>query len=283
MKATGLVSRRSVWKSGMLALACAILVGLPANTRADEILGDLGDAPDSTNHPGAAMLAYPGVPAAFPTVYDPMTGFPSGPLHLNVKTDSWLGQTVSAEHDADLPFDADGILNIRPVANDPDNDWFDDGVFPANAGGVIALPQCQPTMFNYIVTGAPAVVPHPAFVNVWFDWNHDGDWQDVLTCVRNGVAFTVPEWAVQNQVVNVTPGPTTVPTPPFRSFHAPASDRIWMRITLGSTPAPLAVPAGGGAAGPPDGRGPIGGYPYGETEDYLLVRTVGPNFANTND
>lgn len=44
---------------------------------------DLGDAPDSSNHFGAPMLAYTGVPAAFPTVFDSPPGQPRGPKHLN--------------------------------------------------------------------------------------------------------------------------------------------------------------------------------------------------------
>src|SRR5262245_24413515 len=120
---------------------------------------DLGDAPDSTNHFGVAMTAYPGVPANFPTVFDPATGLPQGPLHFAPKADTWLGANVSGENDADLLPDADGVRNIIPPANNPDNDWFDDGVFPVNPIG-IKLPQCQQTNFNYIVTGAAGIM-HP--------------------------------------------------------------------------------------------------------------------------
>ncbi|NTU65717.1 MAG: hypothetical protein HGB05_20525, partial [Chloroflexi bacterium] len=40
---------------------------------------DLGDAPDSTNHAGVAMAAYPAVQANYPTVYDPGLGLPISP------------------------------------------------------------------------------------------------------------------------------------------------------------------------------------------------------------
>ena len=65
---------------------------------------DLGDAPDSTNHsPAAPMTAYPGpVRRKYPTVYDPATGAPSGPLHRAPRADAWLGPRVSGERDADL-------------------------------------------------------------------------------------------------------------------------------------------------------------------------------------
>jgi hypothetical protein len=45
-----------------------------------EPTADLGDAPDSTNHPNKPMTAYssPLVPAKFPTVFDPATGSAAG-------------------------------------------------------------------------------------------------------------------------------------------------------------------------------------------------------------
>jgi hypothetical protein len=230
---------------------------------------DLGDAPDSTNHFGAAMAAYPGVPANFPTVFDPALGAPQGPAHFAPKADSWLGANVSAENDADLLPDADGVRNIIPPANDPNNDWFDDGVFPVNPNG-LALPQCQLTNFNYIVTGAAGVNPHPARVNVWIDFNSDGDWADTLNCATPAGVVNVPEWAVQNQVVMVNPGSQVFVTPQFRSFHPWGPAPTWMRITLAGQPAPLSP------AGVADGRGPAGGYQIGETEDYYLTPFQAP-------
>ena len=224
---------------------------------------DLGDAPDSTNHAGVAMAAYPGVPANFPTVFDPALGAPQGPLHFAPKADSWLGANVSGENDADLLPDADGVRNITPPANDPNNDWFDDGLAPVNPIGII-LPQCQQTTFNYIVTGAAGVNPHPARVNVWIDFNRDGDWNDKFVCQTPTGVFTVTEWAVQNQVVNVVPGSAVWSTPLFRSFHNSTIPMLWMRITLSDTKPPLA------ASGLADGSGPPNGYRTGETEDYIL-------------
>jgi hypothetical protein len=40
---------------------------------------------------------------------------------------------------------------------------------------------------------------------------------------------------------------------------------LWLRVSVSEVPAPL-----GESDGNPDGRGPTGGYEYGETEDYLL-------------
>jgi hypothetical protein len=101
-----------------------------------ERLFDLGDAPDSTNHAGALMRAYhfppaPPIMAHYPTVFDPATGLPSGPLHLNPRGDAWLGEWVTLEAEADLPPDEDGATNIDPSLDVPDLDIADDGLlFP---------------------------------------------------------------------------------------------------------------------------------------------------------
>ncbi|MCX8103871.1 MAG: LamG domain-containing protein, partial [Candidatus Bipolaricaulota bacterium] len=113
-----------------------------------EATADLGDAPDSTNHSGKAMDAYPTVPAKFPTVFDPATGLPQGPKHLQPKKLAWLGPDVSFENDADLLPDADGVTNIDPSANVADRDKFDDGVTLP-----IGIPRvCGQTQFQYTVT-----------------------------------------------------------------------------------------------------------------------------------
>lgn len=259
-----------------LLVAILLLIASPAFASArpasddPPVPSDLGDAPDSTNHFGVGMSAYPGVPANFPTVYDPATGLPRGPRHLAPKADSWLGASISGEADADLLPDADGVRNIIPPANNPNNDWFDDGVFPVNPNDIV-LPQCQRTDFNYIVSGAAGVMSHPARVNVWIDFDRDGDWNDTLTCVTPaGVAVSVPEWVVQNQVVTVMPGSQVYTTPLFASFHLGGHAPTWMRITLAGQPAPVS------AAGVADGRGPAGGYQIGETEDYYLTPIQGP-------
>ena len=94
-----------------------------------DISHDLGDAPDSTNHAGVVMAAYPNVPAGFPTVFDPATGQPQGPLHRDPRA-FYLGQQVSRETEADVGPDQDAFNNIRPAANVADLDAFDDGAIP---------------------------------------------------------------------------------------------------------------------------------------------------------
>ena len=95
-----------------------------------------------------------------------------------------------------------------------------------------------------------------------FDWNRDGDFNDAMTCNEERDA---PEWAVQNQLIQgeLSPGTYVFATPFYLSWNAPDQniDCIWMRISIAEQLAPT----------PQDGRGPAGGYAYGETEDYFLT------------
>jgi hypothetical protein len=221
---------------------------------------DLGDAPDSSNSvAGAVMSTYPGnVTANFPTVY--LAGSPPyGPLHLRPRDMFFLGKWVSLEKEADIGPDEDVVNNLDPVGNIANQDSVDDGLeLP------IAMPSCQDTTLNYTVT-VTAAAPVPAYVNVWCDWNRDGDWDDELVCPDGSV---VPEWVVQNDMP-LLPGPGTYmfTSPPFRSWHPAGgeTDPLWLRITIAEQPwQPIvAGPAVGGA-------GPAGGYEYGETEDYYI-------------
>ena len=103
---------------------------------------DAGDAPDSTNHFGAAMAAYPalGVQANYPTVFDPATGADQGPIHRNPHP-FHLGAQFSIEGDADRLPDQDGVRNIVPPADNPNNDRADDGA----SINQIAFDDCRTT------------------------------------------------------------------------------------------------------------------------------------------
>src|SRR3990172_3409409 len=138
---------------------------------------DVGDAPDSTTHfPNTPMTAYPGVNAAFPSVIDPGTGLPPGPFHRLLGEDSWLGQDVTAEKDADLLPDNDLVTNIDPPGDLADRDVADAGVLlPLN------LPSCQMTQFQYIITVLSGT--RNRYTNVWMDFNRNGQWGEQLQCV----------------------------------------------------------------------------------------------------
>ena len=212
---------------------------------------DLGDAPDSSNSHGAGMTAYPlggppGVAARFPTVH--IAGSPPhGPLHYNQRVRYLLGWAITAEKEADIGFDADGVNNLLPSADTPDRDRADDGVTDP------LLPHCQPTTVTYVVTVPPGAPASKAYVNLWFEWDRSGFWGGTLPCA--GAA--APEWAVQNQVLALPgPGVYSFTTPAFLPYNPRPDECLWWRITLASAPATVA-----------DGSGAAGGYEFGETED----------------
>ena len=224
---------------------------------------ELGDAPDSSNNFGIGMTAYPpggpaGVPANYPSVY--LTGSPPhGPIHWLPFGVAFLGPWVTTEVEADVGFDSDGINNIVPPQDVPDLDNADDGVnFP------IALPHCAPTWFTYLVNVVAGGTQ--LYVNVWWDFNRDGDWDDTLVCPA--AVGAAPEWAVRNQALFFPlPGMYVVTTPAFIPWHPtapPQFNPLWMRITLSEQPWDPTLEGQPGYGG----SGPAGGYTFGETEDY---------------
>jgi len=262
---------------GLLTVTCG--GGEPPNP------SDLGDAPDSSNTLSIRMNTYPSaIQANFPTVFNDGKGVgPYGPIHLSASTVAFLGEMVSHETEADKGPDQDGVNNITPLLQQADKDLADDGVvFPVN------MPSGKWTTFDYVVN---VVTPNTdMYVNVWCDWNRDGDWNDDTTTnptliSPNGI---VKEWAVQNQLLfNLSAGQHQITTPAFLSWH-PAEGQgaldLWMRITLSEQPW-----KGGSGAG---GSGPQAGYAIGETEDYYFVPetscdicedTNGDGVINMND
>lgn len=220
---------------------------------------DLGDAPASANHFGAPMTAYvSNVQANFPTVWAPGLG---GPRHHWSQVDAWLGNSVTGELDADLGPDQDPTTNIDPPANLANQDNLMYGPEDDGAGLPIPLIDCNGTGFNLAVTVASPLfyAPIPRYVNVWLDWNGDGDWADTFLC-PNG--FWASEWAVRNQWVNLGPGLSWLPLQFLSKVQVVKNMpyESWMRASIADMPAPA----------PEDGRGPVGGYDLGETEDYYL-------------
>jgi hypothetical protein len=231
---------------------------------------DLGDAPDRTNNAGIAMRAYrqPWVAGRFPTVFDDGSGNgPFGPAHVNDQLVAYLGQGITAETEADIGPDEDSVNNIDPAANRPDQDGGDDGVAMP-----LTLPNCGWAVIDYEVT-----VVEPGtdlWVNVWLDFNRDGDWDDAVDCP----AGQAKEWAVRNQYLfNLAEGKTTITTPAFLSAHPEdAHEQIWMRITLSEQPwRGGSNPRQRGNAG----SGPESKYEIGETEDYFFI----PETAGEDD
>ncbi|PXF57736.1 MAG: hypothetical protein C4B59_14670 [Candidatus Methanogaster sp.] len=223
---------------------------------------DLGDAPDSTNSFPTSMTAYPGVQANFPTVYQAGSP-PHGPIHHRPKAMAFLGRRVTLEDEADIGPDEDGVNNLNPPNDAANFDGADDGVSMP-----LTLVHCENNTFDYVVTVVNPLY-RSIYANVWFDWNQDGDWDDTMNCSAGGRTVLAPEWAVQNQQLQLSsPGVFTITTPRFMAWRYPAGavhDGTWMRITLSKQKwDPIAGVHGAG------GSGPVGGYQYGETEDYYV-------------
>jgi hypothetical protein len=236
---------------------------------------DLGDAPDSTNNFNVDMTAYTSsgllpviVKANYPTVY--RTGSPPyGPIHWLPRAVAHLGCKVTLETEVDFGYDQDPTNNIIPLRDRANLDNADDAVKVP-----LILPHCRGTRFNYLVN-----VIRPTdelYVNVWFDWNRDGDWDDTLDChCNNPDALThthglAREWAVRNQLLkNLPQGIHLITTPGFLPWHPMReSTPIWMRITLSAQPwNAISIWDAVGYGG----SGPKNGYWIGETEDYFFI------------
>lgn len=239
---------------------------------------DLGDAPDSTNNLSKVMTAYPTagplpIKAFFPTVFNDGSGVgPVGPLHQQPQAVAYLGANVTSEGEADIGPDEDGLNNINPLSDSADKDGADDGVIlPLN------LPHCHWARFDYSVN-----IARPGtdlWINVWCDWNRDGDWDDDggIDPALNCSSGSISEWAVQNQYLfNLPAGIHKITTPAFLCWHPTDGPKaIWMRITLSEQPWKGGDNPGKLGNG---GSGPQAGYNFGETEDYYFVPdTIGPS------
>ena len=227
---------------------------------------DLGDASDSTNNYGRLMVAYTApfsTKANYPTVYDDGSGTgPYGPVHLNDKMVAYLGKTITREIEADTGPDEDGRNNIRPQISSPNVDNGDDSISLS-----LSLPDCCWTTIDYDVTVVDPDID--LWVNIWLDWNRDGDWDDVVDCPEG----PAPEWAVQNQFLfNLPTGLNKITSPAFLPWHPEdGPENIWVRITLSERPWKTGSNPGelGNA-----GSGPQEKYEIGETEDYYIIPDI---------
>ena len=184
---------------------------------------DLGDAPDSSNHwSGSVTFAYlnSAAQARFPTVYDTDSP-PFGPRHLYPRR-VYLGRQVTLENEADVGVDEDPNNNLDPKIGLANLDGADDGVqLP------LSLPYDAEATLDYVVTIATQPWEY-LYVNVWFDWNRDGDWDDV----HAGPGGTeAPEWAVQNEGLSMLlpAGVHAFTSSAFQCWH-PAKDRASVRM-----------------------------------------------------
>jgi hypothetical protein len=261
----------------LLATGCLLgLLLLPgmAYAQDDTIEGepsewpDLGDAPSSFNNSQSQMTAYPaggppGVVASFPVCIGALSPDGYGMCHEWGFPLSFLGPvpfpSKSGEDDADLLPDDDGITNIDPSSDTADRDGHDDGVtFPA------VLPECSPVKISVegFLPGGAEVGPH--YIEAWFDWNRDGDWNDGSKCGCGD-----DEWAIQDWPVTPDPvtGRFTASIPIVPCHPASDTDPLWVRVTL--SPEQFVGRGHPWSAGgrPADTECLFGG----ETEDYYLT------------
>jgi hypothetical protein len=268
---------------------------LPDPDPCADMCPDLGDAPDSNNSLGNPMSIHPfgliAQPAFFPTEFTAVAG--TGPIHWNaggnsnlsgvpgIAIDSALGlnqlpngdflSRVSNERNAFLLPDQDvrkrNIIPLPNPANGRSNrDGFDNAFtdLAGNPMGLVMQP-CQPTSIRYaqFIRGPSAANSNfvgPRYINMWIDFNRDGDWTDqspALPCPGAPNA-SVDEWFVRNLVAPAASGVYTLPAQLFPNLEDDSP--MWLRISISEQPAPL---LGGGV-------GPATGYKFGETEDHLM-------------
>jgi hypothetical protein len=116
---------------------------------------------------------------------------------------------------------------------------------------------CQTTQLRFRAFNCSSQ-PVTAFVNLLFDWNEDGDWNDVLSCDD----ACVPEWAVHNVSVVIPPGCSIWTSPIFQVGPKPGFG--WMRATITYAPVPADFPWNGSVSLPSNA------FNGGETEDYPI-------------
>lgn len=242
---------------------------------APDLSHDLGDAPDSSNHAGLLMAAYPGVQANFPTVFDPATGLPRGPLHLDPRA-FFLGQQVSRETEADVGPDEEVPNNIEPAANAANLDADDDGAIPQAWPLNHCAQAVTPVQVNItqVAVDTFAALGTPGYLNIWVDSNRDGDWGDGFNCVdANGQAHAAVEHILIDFPVDaVALGAGTAVVNPLTGFVVwPAQLEnlpSWVRVTLSGQPSNKTLQFANIQYG--DGRGFPTPFATGETEDYLI-------------
>lgn len=233
---------------------------------------DLGDAPDSSNHSGIAMEAYPGVNARFPTVFNAEVSQVPGPAHARPQY-FHLGRAVSVEPDADLGPQP----NIDPSGSQANLDQFDDGTRP----GEWQLEHCKPTELEVRVYVSPEAAEWfsthelTGYINGWIDANRDGDWADHFGCPTDDIPL--PRLATEHFVIDFPVDVTglgagyhslTVPTNRVPWPETKTQQPAWIRLSLSERPSVKTASIGVIDYG--DGRGHPRPFMTGETEDYLL-------------
>jgi hypothetical protein len=209
---------------------------------------DLGDAPDdpypSLVHNGAGRVLN-GVELTVPD---------SGAEHIFGYWASyqyeWLGDRVDDHPDE---------CESRQI----DKDQFDDGVAFAIVAGALQMDVTVKTSLDAAGNSHAYAAPpagHHLYLNIWVDWNNDGDWDDGGEHVVGPGEIVDPRYPGQDSTHRYT-----VPIPPGDT------DTWWIRVRLDwGEDCGVAVPPAG-----IDGTlaGPRGAAQFGEVEDTIIVLT----------
>ena len=136
------------------------------------------------------------------------------------------------------------------------------------------------TQLQFCATNGQST-PVNAYVNVWFDWNRDGDWDDLLRCAVDPVTDALVR-SGRFKTMSLVGAPGFNPslfTPLFRSIvrsrlleYLDANNTYRCASMRRITEVPFSNPLDLGKGG----SGTVGGYQFGETEDYFLNGETSP-------
>jgi hypothetical protein len=259
---------------------------------------DWGDAPEG-------VLAYPGVTGKFPTCRQmnvvgtqevaggcpPISSPPGITGHLFHRPSNasqyWLGcYTDPQGRPSGFDGEGEGLMNqpaqgssfcsTHEAVDCVENAYGltfgqDECTADQSDAGVISSLEfgtCQSGSVTF-TTYSCATAPRNVVLNVAIDWNHDGDWNDVVACANGTCAY---EWAVKNEIITLPPGCGTITSPAF--LAGSTAGPAWLRISLSDDLVSNDYPWTGAAG--------ESGVEGGETEDYpAMVVTAVPTLPST--
>lgn len=235
-----------------LILLITVMLGSSAQPSTTGPLGDYGDAPDELS--AGYTHASPQMTGSFPSILSAPQD-PSYILHRFPQERVYLGQTVTVEDNALL------------VDRDLDDGWV--------PGSFLT---CSRAQLSIHVTIPREATAGPIYLNVLFDWNHDGRWADFSACTATTQRdpHTADEWAIRNlalhqQPYSLAPGFSGMIDLP-EIITGPLEGELWVRVTITTEPVDerIFVPVAFGG----HGWNGQGDFLYGETEDYFSCLLV---------
>ena len=80
----------------------------------------------------------------------------------------------------------------------------------AGIAGAVTLVTCSPNTIRFRVSNCGQ--GRQVFLNVLVDWNHDGDWNDIVRCTPTECT---PEWCLKNVPIDIPAGCNELVSPAF--------------------------------------------------------------------